>query len=159
MKSTNINETPPIRLIKFYAYWSAATIYIYLLLRFIYHGPERVGKLELIGIMAGATIGTIWSIITLIRAFLLARKGIFVDSRNRNSRWRLFWIVIEILIPFAVGYCFLLFVKANKADLQFSDALWSLILFVLFTYFFVSSIGYYFLEWHFGKKFFDKPDK
>ena len=159
MKELLNNFNKPIRLTKFYAYWSAATIYMYLLLRFIYPGPERVGKLELIGFMAGATIGTIWSIITLIRAFLLARKGIFVDSRTRNSRLRLVWVVIEIFIPISLGYFTLLIAKAIKIDFNFYNAVWSLILFVFFTFFFVSSIGYYFLEQKFDKNFFDKPDK
>jgi hypothetical protein len=146
----------PLRIAEWNAIWSVAVVLMYLILRVRF--GERVGHLETTGILVGVTIGTIWAIVTLVRAFLLARKGIFVESWNRlrTYNWKLFWVIVEIAIPFAVGYCCLLFAKAKITDFKFSDAIVSLILFLLFTYLSASSLGYYFLEWLFGRKFFDR---
>ncbi|MFA5252551.1 MAG: hypothetical protein WC454_08210 [Phycisphaerae bacterium] len=146
----------PLRLAGSYVRWSAAIVLMYLMARFIF--PRNIGKLDFVGVTVGAVIGTLWSFTALVRAFWGAKKGIFVENQNRSRQWRFIWIVIEVLIPFTLGYCVLLLAKANKINFNFYDAVWSLIYFVFFAFFFVSGNGYYFLEWHFGKKFYDKLD-
>jgi len=147
---------PPVRLAGFYIRCSAWTVLAYLMARFIF--PGNIGRLDFVGVTVGAVIGTLWSFTALIRAFWGAKKGIFTEKQNRSRQWRFIWIVIEILIPFTLGYCVLLSAKANKVNFNFYDAIWSLIYSVVFAFFFVSGSGYYFLERHFGRKFFDKPD-
>jgi hypothetical protein len=148
---------PPIRLADNYTKWSAAIVLMYLLMRFVWR--RNVGKLDLTGIAVGLAIGILWSLATLIRAYVLARKNIFVEKQNQSRRWHFVLIIIELLIPLAFGYCVLLLAKAEKINFNFYDAVWSLIFSIFFAFFLVSSLGYYFLEWRFGKKFFDRPDK
>ena len=151
-------NTSPVRLANFYSRWSVAIVLMYLIARFIWR--RNIGELDFTGIAVGLAIGVLWSLATLIRAFVLARKNIFVNTQNRGSYyWRLIWIIIEIIIPFAIGCCILLIMKANKLSFNLFNAIWSLIYSVFFAFFFVSGIGYYLLEWYFGKKFFDKLDK
>lgn len=145
----------PIRLARSNAYWSFGVIMMYLILRF--RVPEMVGKLDSVGITVGLIIGVLWSLVTLVRASILAKKGVFVDKPNLNKRWSLIWLIVEILIPFTLGYCILLATRACKLGFDFSNAVWSLIFFVLLTFFSVSSAGYYFLEWFFARKFYDIP--
>lgn len=151
-----LDKYKPVRLAEFNAVCSVVVVLVHLIRRFI---RNTVGPLETTGIMVGIVLGVIWAVVTLIRAYLMAKKGIFAESQGYRSRWKLMWIFIEMSIPFAIGYCCLLFARAKISGFKFSDAVWSLILFVFFTYFFVSSIGYYFLEWRFGRKFYDRPDK
>jgi hypothetical protein len=153
------SKLKPIRITKFYAYWAVATLLMYFILRFVFPGPEKVGKLNFIGVAAGGVIGVLWSLINLTRVFLLAIKGIFVNTRSRNSPWRLIWITVEVAIPFIVGCCILLIIKANKPNLNLSDTIWSLSVSVFVAFFFISSIGYYLLELRFGRKFFNRPKK
>jgi hypothetical protein len=149
---------PPIRLADNYTKWSAAIVLMYLLMRFIWR--RNIGELDFTGIAIGLAIGILWSFMTLIRAYVLAKKGIFVSAykKNRNKSIIWIWIIIEIAIPFAMGYCTLRIMKAY-VNFNFWNAIWSLIFSVCFAFFLVSGLGYYFLEHHFSKKFFDKPDK
>lgn len=145
----------PIRCARSNACWSIGFLMMYLILRFRF--PEMVGKLDFVGITVGVIIGVLWSLVTLVRAYILAKKGVFVEKPNLNNRWYLIWIIFEILIPFTLGYCILLAIRACKLGFDFSDAVWSLIFSILLTFFSVSSAGYYFLEWFFAKKFYDIP--
>lgn len=149
---------PPLCLANYYIKWSAVTVLMYLLMRFVWH--RNIGRLEFTGIIAGLVIGTLWSFVILIRAYGLAKKGIFVSAykKNRNKTLFLIWLIIEISIPLIVGYC-VLRIAAYKINFNFSNAIWSLIFSLFFAFFLVSGIGYHFLEWLFGKKFYDRPNE
>lgn len=149
-------NTSQIRIARSYAYWSFGVILMYLITRFRF--PERVGKLDFVGITVGIIIGALWSLVTLIRVYISAKKGVFVDKSNLSYPWSLILLIIEILIPFTVAYFILLAIRTFKVDFDFSNSLWSMILFVLWTFFTISSAGYYYLEWSFGKKFYDRPN-
>ncbi|MGD0785365.1 MAG: hypothetical protein ABR969_06095 [Sedimentisphaerales bacterium] len=151
---------PPIRLADSYIRWSAVIVSMYLLAR-LTPRIRNVGKLDLTGIAVGLAIGILWSLSTLIRAYVLAKKGIFVSVYKKNRNKTLFWIglIIEMAILFAIGYYVLRIAEVYKINFNFWDAIWSLIFSVFFAFFFISGIGYYFLEWRFSKKFFDRSDK
>lgn len=151
---------PPMRLANFYIKFSALTVLVYLLARLGISRIRNVGKLEFTGITVGLAIGILWAFLTLIRAYVLAKKGIFVSAYKKNRNKSIIWIgiIIEIAIPFVMGYCTLRIMKAY-VNFNFFNAIWSLIFSVCFAFFLVSGIGYYILEWRFDTKFFDKSDK
>jgi hypothetical protein len=150
----------PIRVAKAYASWFVAILFMYLMLRWRF--PE-IFKINATGALVGAGIAALWAIITIIRAIRSANKGIFYEKPANRTTWEkrrdLTFIITEIFIPFVIGYFILSIIKVSKSELNMTNAVWSLIFFVLWVFYFICSAGYFFLEWHYGAKFYDLQSK
>jgi hypothetical protein len=152
-----IDLNRPIRISSWNGMWFFAVICLYLIGRFV---RKYFGPLEFTGVYIGVIIGIIWAVVTLIRAYMKAKKGIFAENQTgENKKWRLIYILIEILSPIITGYFLLLYENTRIQGMKFSDAVISMMLFIFLVYLFISSIGYYFLEWVFGKIFYDRENK